>query len=61
MESFALAAQHSGAINHHHTISFNSSAVDALKEVKLIVSVVVVGWIATTALRGFLFKSNDKA
>lgn len=49
----SLAAQHSGAINHHHTFSFSSSTVDALREVKLIVSLVVVGWIATTALRGF--------
>jgi hypothetical protein len=54
MEHFVVNANHGGAINHHHTFSFNPSVVDALKEVRFAVSVIVVGWIATTALRSFL-------
>lgn len=60
MENFFLNAQHSGAINHHHTINFNPSVVDALKEVRIAVSILVVGWVATTALRGFWLKSREE-
>jgi hypothetical protein len=59
MENFLLNAVHSGAINHHHTFSFNPSVVEAFKEVRLAVSIVVVGWIATTALKGFVYKSSS--
>lgn len=55
MESFALAANHAGAINHHHTFNFNPSVIDAFKEVRIAVTVVVVGWIAVTGLRGYFY------
>lgn len=62
MEAFSLAANHAGAINHHHTFSFNPSVIDAFKEVRLAVTVVVVGWIAVTGLRGYFHyhKSIDR-
>ena len=60
MENFFLNAQHSGAINHHHTISFNSSVVDVAKEVRLAVTVIVVGWIAITSFKTLAsWKSSD--
>ena len=52
MEQFALSAQHSGVINHIHSFHFNSSLVDAFKEVRLAVGFVVAGWVAVTAIRG---------
>jgi hypothetical protein len=52
MEAFGLNANHAGAVNHHHTFAFNPSVIDALKEVRFAVTIVVVGWFATTALRG---------
>ena len=48
---FALNAQHSGAINHLHSFQFHSSIVDVVREVRLAVTVVVVGWIAITTIR----------
>jgi alpha-D-ribose 1-methylphosphonate 5-triphosphate synthase subunit PhnH len=50
---FALNAAHSGAINHAHSFHFNSSVVDAFKEVRFAVTIVVVGWIAVTSIRAF--------
>lgn len=62
MESFALAAQHAGKIKHQHIFAFSSSAVDALKEVRLAVTIVVIGWVAVTALRGYFWhnRSNER-
>lgn len=51
MESFALAAEHSGAIHHVHTISVNPSAISAIKEVRIAVTVIMVGWVAVTGIR----------
>jgi len=61
MENFALHAQHAGSINHIHTINFNSSLVDALKEVRLVATIVVGGWITVTAIRALRgsFTRND--
>ncbi|KAH9825446.1 general substrate transporter [Teratosphaeria destructans] len=50
METFALAAQHSGAISHLHTFSVTDSAITVAKEVRNIVSLVVVGWITVAAI-----------
>jgi hypothetical protein len=59
MEAFSLAAQHTGAIAHNHNIAFSPSTVDAIREVRIAISVIVVGWVATTALRGWLYRSKD--
>lgn len=50
MEQFAVA--HSGSLNHVHTLSVSSSVVDIARETRLIVTVVVVGWVAVTVTRG---------
>ncbi|CAJ2501200.1 Uu.00g040530.m01.CDS01 [Anthostomella pinea] len=54
MESFSLAAQHSGAIKHLHAIHVDASAVAVARELRLAVTVVVVGWVAVTGLRAVL-------
>ncbi|KAH9902117.1 hypothetical protein F4778DRAFT_791068 [Xylariomycetidae sp. FL2044] len=51
MESFALSAQHSGAINHLHTIHLDASVVQTAREFRLAVTAVVAGWIAVTGIR----------
>lgn len=51
MESFSLAAQHAGAINHVHTIRLDPTAAVVVREVRIIVTVVVAGWVAIQALR----------
>jgi hypothetical protein len=48
-----LNAQHSGAIDHAHSFHFNPSVVDALKELRFAVTIVVVGWITVTSIRAF--------
>ncbi|KAI1075703.1 hypothetical protein F5B20DRAFT_585069 [Whalleya microplaca] len=53
MESFAVAAAHSGSINHILTFHFNASAVDAARELRLAITVVVIGWVAVTGLKTF--------
>ena len=60
MEQFALNAQHSGAINHIHSFHFNSSVVDAFKEVRLAVTVIVVGWVAITTVRSIAGTKTKK-
>ncbi|KAI8957876.1 hypothetical protein F5Y11DRAFT_352080 [Daldinia sp. FL1419] len=44
MESFSLAAQHAGAINHVHTIRLDPTTAAAVRELRIIVTVVVAGW-----------------
>lgn len=51
MESWPFNAQHSGAISHAHSFHFDSTVVDALKEVRLAVSIIVIGWIAVTSIK----------
>lgn len=51
MESFALAAEHSGAINHIHTINFSRSVTSAMREVRIALTVIVVGWVAVVGIR----------
>jgi hypothetical protein len=48
-----LNAQHSGAIDHAHSFHFNTSVVDALKEVRFAVTIIVLGWITVTSIRAF--------
>ncbi|KAI1645453.1 uncharacterized protein F4817DRAFT_366618 [Daldinia loculata] len=46
MESFSLAAQHAGAINHVHIIRLDPTTAAAVRELRIIVTVVVAGWVA---------------
>lgn len=55
MEAFSLAATHGGAITHH--LQFSASS-ELLREARTIVSVIVIGWIATTALRAWSRNHN---
>ena len=57
MESFAVA--HSGSLSHVHTVNFSSSAVDIAREARLIVTIVVAGWITVTVARGLLRSGQD--
>lgn len=52
MESFALAAEHSGAINHIHTINISPAIVGLAREVRIAVTVFVAGWVVVTGIRG---------
>ncbi|POS78125.1 hypothetical protein DHEL01_v203479 [Diaporthe helianthi] len=49
MESFALAADHSGAINHLHTVTISPAIVGLARELRLAVTVVVAGWVVAMA------------
>ncbi|KAF6802988.1 hypothetical protein CSOJ01_11207 [Colletotrichum sojae] len=51
MEQFALSSVHSGAIKHLHTIKFAPSTANLAREVRLAVTVVVIGWVAVTGIR----------
>ncbi|KAI7773642.1 hypothetical protein LA080_010221 [Diaporthe eres] len=51
MESFALAAEHSGAINHIHTVSISPAVVGVARELRLAVTVAVAGWVAVASIR----------
>ncbi|KAI1799804.1 hypothetical protein F4811DRAFT_542241 [Daldinia bambusicola] len=53
MESFSLAAQHAGAINHIHTIRLDPSTAAAVRELRIIVAVVVAGWVAIQGIRAY--------
>lgn len=54
MESFALAAEHSGAISHVHTIAIGPAAVGVAREIRIAVTVVVAGWVVVTGIRGLV-------
>lgn len=54
MESFALAADHSGAINHVHTITLGPAAVGLAREIRIAVTVMVAGWVVVTGIRGLV-------
>lgn len=53
MESFALAAEHSGAINHVHTVVISPAAAGVARELRLAVTVVVAGWVIVTGIKAF--------
>ncbi|KAI8635504.1 hypothetical protein F5Y19DRAFT_469377 [Xylariaceae sp. FL1651] len=44
MESFSLAAQHAGALQHVHIVRFDPSAVAAARELRIAITVMVAGW-----------------
>ncbi|KAK2031955.1 hypothetical protein LX32DRAFT_636763 [Colletotrichum zoysiae] len=58
MEQFGLAAAHSGAINHIHAVHFGPAALDIAREVRMAVTVVVVGWVAVTGIRAFFHRAG---
>jgi hypothetical protein len=58
MESFAVA--HSGSLSHIHTLAFSPSAVDIAREARIIVTVVVAGWITVTIARGLLSNFGNR-
>lgn len=51
MESFSVAAQHSGVIKHMHNISLDASTANVAREIRLAVTIIVVGWVAVTGIR----------
>lgn len=51
MESFALAAEHSGAIKHIHMVTISPAVVGVARELRLAVTVAVAGWVAVTGIR----------
>lgn len=53
MEQFGLSSVHSGAIKHLHAIQFAPTTVDLAREVRLAVTVVVIGWVAVTGIRAW--------
>ncbi|KAI1495731.1 hypothetical protein F5X99DRAFT_414825 [Biscogniauxia marginata] len=59
METFALTSQHTGTINHVHSIHLDASAAAAARELRLAVTVIVVGWVAVTGLRAIMGSKED--
>lgn len=51
MESWPFNAQHTGAINHAHSFHFDDTVLSVFKEVRLVVTIAVIGWIAVTGIR----------
>lgn len=51
MESFALAAEHSGVIQHIHTLTISPAAVGVARELRLAVTVAIAGWVAVAGIR----------
>ena len=60
METFALAASHSGSINHIHTITISPSVVSIAREVRVAVTVLVVGWVAVAGIRALMAGSERR-
>ncbi|GAW21632.1 hypothetical protein ANO14919_111550 [Xylariales sp. No.14919] len=60
MESFSLAAQHAGAIQHTHIIRLDASAIAAARELRIAVTVVVAGWVTITGLRMFFGRPVER-
>lgn len=60
MESFALAAEHSGAINHIHTISISPAVVGVARELRLAVTVAVAGWVAVAGIRALAAAAGSR-
>ena len=58
MESFAVATQHSGAINHVHAIHLGQSAAGVAREIRLAITVIVAGWVAVTGIKVLLREDN---
>ncbi|KAI0889683.1 uncharacterized protein GGS22DRAFT_148893 [Annulohypoxylon maeteangense] len=51
MESFSLAAQHGGAIEHVHIIRLDPATAATVREIRIMVTVLVAGWVAFQGLK----------
>ncbi|KAI1333151.1 hypothetical protein F5Y16DRAFT_393551 [Xylariaceae sp. FL0255] len=51
MESFSLAAQHAGSIQHIHVIKLDASAIAVAREMRIAVTVIMAGLVAVYGLR----------
>ncbi|KAK5624734.1 hypothetical protein RRF57_000450 [Xylaria bambusicola] len=60
MESFSLAAEHAGAIQHTHVIRLDASAVAAARELRLAITVIVAGWVAIAGLRSYFGRPIER-
>ncbi|KAI1299147.1 hypothetical protein F5Y03DRAFT_408916 [Xylaria venustula] len=58
MESFSLAAEHAGAIQHTHLIRLDPSAVAAARELRIAITVIVAGWVAIAGLRTYFGRTK---
>lgn len=61
MESFALAAEHSGAINHIHTVTISPAIVGVARELRLAVTVAVAGWVVVAGIKAFTAASSRES
>lgn len=61
MESFALAAEHSGAINHIHTLTVSPAIIGVARELRLAVTVAVAGWVVVTGIRAFAAAGSQES
>ena len=55
--SGATGHEHSGSVDHSHTVHFDPAIVEALKQVRLTVTIIVGGWVAVVAIRALLAAS----
>jgi hypothetical protein len=54
-----VAAGHSGSINHVHAFHFSPTFAQAARELRIAITVIVVGWVAVSGMRMFL--NRDRA
>lgn len=59
MESFAVATQHSGAINHVHAIHLGQSAAGVAREIRLAITVIVAGWVVVTGIKAVATRNRS--
>ncbi|PSR85720.1 hypothetical protein BD289DRAFT_368107 [Coniella lustricola] len=59
MESFSLAAEHSGAINHVHTITISPAITSVARELRIAITVIVAGWVVVNGIRGWTARRSD--
>ncbi|KAI3342628.1 hypothetical protein F4824DRAFT_442780 [Ustulina deusta] len=60
MESFSLAAEHAGAIQHTHLIRLDASAIAVARELRIAITVIVAGWVAITGLRTYFGRAVER-
>ena len=60
MESFSLAAEHAGAIQHTHLIRLDATAVAAARELRITITVIVAGWVAIAGLRSYFGRPVER-
>lgn len=61
MESFNVIAQHAGAIQHTHIIRVDASVATAVRELRIVATVIVAGWVAVVGLRAVLDRYRSDA